>query len=152
MLVVSPDDVVVDTNCVIRLLVRSDPAHPLVRQSLDTLHQRGARRFYTSQNLIEFWNVCTRPATARGGYGLTLTETERKAKMAQRLLTLLPDDPAVLDEWIRLVVTHGVSGVQVHDARLVAFMNVYQVTQILTLNPKDFTRYGNITAIHPSQV
>lgn len=33
-------------------------------------------------------------------------------------------------EWRRLVVNYGVSGVQVHDARLVATMLVHDVTHI----------------------
>ena len=43
------------------------------------------------------------------------------------------------------------SGVQVYDARLAAFMRVYGVPNILTLNAKDFSRYG-VTAVHPANV
>jgi hypothetical protein len=41
-----------------------------------------------------------------------------------------------------LVVRHGVVGVKVHDARLVAAMNVPGVRRLLTFNAGDFTRYG----------
>ena len=37
---------------------------------------------------------------------------------------------------------HGVVGSKVHDARLVAAMNVHGVRRILTFNTDDFTRYG----------
>ena len=47
---------------------------------------------------------------------------------------------------------HGISGVAVHDARLVAFMNVYGVTRVLTLNAKDFARYRGINVIHPADL
>jgi len=36
-----------------------------------------------------------------------------------------------------------VSGVQVHDARLVASMKVNAISHILTLNVEDFKRYGS---------
>ena len=143
-----------DTNIIVRLPQRTDPAHTLVRTALRRLWQRGEALSYTSQNLVEFWNVNTRPPGARGGYGLSLSETDRRARLIERFYTLLPDSPAVHQEWRRLVVAHSVSGVQVHDARLVAFMLVHSVTHVLTLNPGDFARYASegITAVHPSTV
>ena len=62
---------------------------------------------------------------------------------------LLPDTQAVHQEWRKLLVTQHVSGVQVHDARLVAAMRVHAVKRILTFNEKDFARYTEIEAIHP---
>jgi predicted nucleic acid-binding protein len=50
-----------------------------------------------------------------------------------------------------LVVAFSVSGVQVHDARLVAVMKVNSIDRILTLNTADFVRYANegIVAVDP---
>ncbi|MBV9469100.1 MAG: type II toxin-antitoxin system VapC family toxin [Abitibacteriaceae bacterium] len=141
-----------DTNILIRLVYRADPHHLMVRAALYQLKQRGEIGYYTSQNLVEFWNVCTRPTTARGGVGLSLRETDAAARLIERLFVLLPDSPAIHTEWRRLVVAHSVSGVQVHDARLVAAMNVHGITQILTLNDSDFTRYQNIITVHPQKV
>jgi hypothetical protein len=39
-------------------------------------------------------------------------------------MRLLPDDVLVHEEWRRLLIEYQVSGVQVHDAHLVAVMNV----------------------------
>jgi predicted nucleic acid-binding protein len=141
-----------DSNVLIRFLNRQDPNHQLVRQALRTLRRRGEQLCFTSQNLAEFWNVCTRPVTARGGYGLTVADTDRKALWAERMFTLLPDSPAVHVEWRRLLVTHSISGVQVHDARLVAAMRVHSVTHLLTFNTADFRRYGDISVTHPRDV
>lgn len=49
-------------------------------------------------------------------------------------------------------IAHNVSGVQVHDARLVAAMRVHGVSRILTFNDKDFTRYADIEVVHPRTV
>jgi predicted nucleic acid-binding protein len=57
---------------------------------------------------------------------------------------LLADSRDVHEEWRHLLVTNNVSGVQVHDARLVAAMHVHGVKRILTSNTKDFARYTNI--------
>jgi hypothetical protein len=64
----------------------------------------------------------------------------------------LPDGPAVHAEWRRLVVAQSVSGVQVHDARLVALMHVHGLTNLLTINVGDFGRYSGISALHPQHI
>ena len=67
-------------------------------------------------------------------------------------MNLLPDSELVYREWRRLVVREGVSGVQVHDARLAAAMYVHGVSHILTLNVADFNRFNRLTAMHPQGV
>jgi len=47
-------------------------------------------------------------------------------------------------------VAYGGTGVQAHDARLVAAMNVYGVSRILTFNAQDFTRYQDMEVIRPA--
>ncbi|MDQ3816011.1 MAG: type II toxin-antitoxin system VapC family toxin [Armatimonadota bacterium] len=141
-----------DSNILLRLVHRNHPEHWLIRRAVRTLHQRGEQSYYTSQNLVEFWNVATRPATARGGLGRLPADADHAARVVERIMTLLPDTPAVHVEWRRLVVAHAVQGVQVHDARLVAAMHVHGISHILTLNDAHFARYPGITAVHPQAV
>jgi len=49
-------------------------------------------------------------------------------------------------------VQHSVLGVQVHDARLAASMIVHGVTNILTFNVADFSRFSELTALHPNNI
>lgn len=79
-------------------------------------------------------------------------ETDRRAGVIERVMSLLPDRREVHAEWRRLVVRYAVSGVQVHDARLVTTMRLYGLTDILTLNTGDFRRYPGIVAIHPRDI
>lgn len=137
-----------DTNILLRISQSNDPQYTTVRAALRNLRSEGARVCYTSQNLAEFWNVCTRPA-AQNGYGLTVAETDRRARLVEATFQLLPDNAAIHTEWRSLVVSHSVSGVQVHDTRLVAAMHVHQITHILTLNPKDFARFKDIIVVEP---
>jgi predicted nucleic acid-binding protein len=67
-------------------------------------------------------------------------------------MELLPDSAASYREWRRIVVQHGVSGVQVHDARLAAAMYTHGISYILTFNGSDFSRFRGITMIHPAAV
>src|SRR5215831_4511703 len=58
-----------DTNILLRVSQRQDPNYDAIRKALHALRTSGAALHFTSQNLAEFWNVCTRPA-AQNGYGL----------------------------------------------------------------------------------
>jgi predicted nucleic acid-binding protein len=141
-----------DTGILLRLLERSDPQHGIVRQAVRSLRNHGERLVTAPQNAAEFWNVCTRPATARGGLGLTLAETDRRLRLIERLFPVLPDAPTTYAIWRKLVVAHGVMGVQAHDVRLVAFLTVHGLTHLLTLNAADFARFPGVTAMTPADV
>lgn len=140
--------VLVDTNILLRLVNPVDPEYSIVRSAVDALVARGDRLCFVSQNLVEFWNVCTRPGD-KNGFGLSGAETDSRAKLIESRFLFLPDTERVHGEWRRLVVAFSVAGVQVHDARLVAAMLAHGVSQLLTLNDRDFARYAGISAVHP---
>jgi predicted nucleic acid-binding protein len=141
----------VDTNILLRIARRSDPQHKLIDDALAKLALAGTTLHYTHQNIAELWNVITRPA-ARNGFGLTVAEAESEVRAIEAGMSFLAENEAVYREWRRIVSQYAVSGVQVHDARLVAVMRVHSVGHILTLNVEDFARYRGVTAIHPSGV
>jgi predicted nucleic acid-binding protein len=141
----------VDTNILLRISRRSDPQHKIIDAALAKLALAGTALYYTHQNIAELWNVMTRPA-ARNGFGLTAAEAESEVRVIEAGMNFLAENEAVYREWRKIVVQHSVSGVQVHDARLVAVMRVHAVSHILTLNVADFDRYGRATAMHPSSV
>jgi len=138
----------VDSNILLRWVKPDHGDYALVITAIDAVLRRGEVLCYTSQNVGEFWNTCTRPVD-RNGYGLSPQEADRRAKLFEEKLQLLPDSLTVHQEWRKLLVAHGVSGVQVHDARLAAAMRVHGVRLILTFTDRDFVRYPGIEAIHP---
>ena len=142
----------IDTNIFLRLVPKGDPNRTSVLDALRKLRAGGEELHYTMQVLAEFWTVCTRPATVRGGYGLSPPQTEKKARIIERYCRLLPDSLATHQEWRRLIVAHSVMGVEIHDARLVATMNVYGVTHLLTINKDDFKRFPGIMVVLPGEV
>lgn len=139
-----------DTNVLLRALQRKDPTlRACARSAIKRLHMAGDLLCVCPQNLIEFWNVCTRP-THVNGLGLPLSVAQRGVARCEAFFRLLPDTPEVFPEWKRLVASHQVTGLQVHDARLVAAMNVHGISSIVTFDSSDFGRYSHLTIIHPN--
>jgi predicted nucleic acid-binding protein len=138
----------VDTNILLRWVKPDDRDYGVVRTAMINLVKQGVNLCYTSRNLAEFWNTWTRPAN-RNGYGLSIPETDLRAGLIENSLSLLADDAAVHRQWREIVVPYSVSGIQVHDARLVASMRVHGVKRILTFNQRDFARYKDIDAVDP---
>jgi|SRR5579859_5684326 len=143
--------VLVDTNILLR---NAQPNHPLSSQAtraVSKLIRQSDDVFFCSQNIAEFWNVATRPAELNG-LGLSHEEVLQEVSSIERLLTLLPEVPAIYAAWKQIVNEYKVQGVKVYDARLVATMNVYAVESVLTFNATDFKRYSNINVLHPSSL
>jgi predicted nucleic acid-binding protein len=141
----------VDSNILLRWVKTDHRDYPAVVSASDAILRHDGVLCYTSQNVAEFWNACTRPVD-RNGYGLSPQDTDRRARSFEEKLRLLPDSLAVHEKWRKLLVTHSVSGAQVHDARLVAAMLVHGVKRILTFIDKDFARYTEIEVVHPRSV
>ena len=72
---------------------------------------------------------------------MSVYETDCIARVVERDFELLPDSRDVHDRWRHLLFAQKVKGVQVHDTRLAASMYVHGVTQLLTVNVRDFQRF-----------
>jgi predicted nucleic acid-binding protein len=143
--------VLVDTNILLRSVEPLHPQHAIAVGAVSQLLAESSPVYFTLQNIAEFWNVATRPV-ANNGLGLSIPSTLGEVEKIEGLLTLLPDTPAVYAEWKRIIVEHGVSGVKVHDARLIATMKTHGVSRLLTFDVDDFTRYTGIEVMHPKAV
>jgi len=141
----------VDTNVLVRSVQPSDPMGERVTRSVSVLRGRQEELQITSQNLIEFWAVCTRPI-ANNGLGLTIAQAEDEIASLRGVFALLPDIPEVFTEWERIVSTYQVIGKQAHDAHLVAAMLAHGVSHLLTFNEADFKRYSEITVVNPETI
>jgi predicted nucleic acid-binding protein len=140
-----------DTNILLRW---SQPDHPLcalAQSAVNRLFDRGEALYITPQNLMEFWNVATRPADVNG-LGLAPADVDTKVAQLEGIFEIAPDAPTVYPAWRNLVLAFQVSGVQVHDARLVAVMQVHSLSHLLTFDTTDFRRFSVITAVHPQEV
>jgi hypothetical protein len=104
----------VDSNVLLRWIKPDDRDYPLVVSAIDSTLQRGAVFCYTSQNVAEFWNTCTRPLD-HNGYGLSPQEADRRARCFEDKLRLLPDSLAVHQEWRKLPLILEPSQQSIHE-------------------------------------
>ncbi len=142
----------VDTGVWLRLFDRSDPEHATIRSALGEIRNSGHTLAVCPQNIAEFWNVSTRPAMARGGYGKSVATTELRVQFIERNAVVLEESPAAYRTWRSLLLQHEIRGLNVHDCRLVSMMQVAGVDRILTLNVNDFLRYEAIVVLSPAMV
>lgn len=140
-----------DTNIILRLAEPAHPMHGTALKAVTKLFSDGQNLCLLPQNLIEFWNVATRPAN-KNGFGWTAAQTDAEIKILENAFTILDDLPAIFAEWRKLVTAHSVLGKQVHDTRIVAAMNVHGVSHLLTFNIADFKRFSNIVLIDAATV
>jgi predicted nucleic acid-binding protein len=136
----------------LRIFDVSDVHHQSIRQALRLLKSQQHTLVTSWQNVAEFWNVSTRPKAARGGYGQSVEKTERRVRFIERFGPILCESSAAFEEWRRLVVTSNVTGVAVHDARLVAIMRTHNIAHFVTLNVHDLRRYSVNTALTPQDI
>lgn len=140
-----------DTNVLLRGLDRKHPTYRIVRRAIISLRRQDNQLCLTSQNLIEFWSVATRPVDSNG-LGMSVQWAAAQLARMKRFFLVVADSAEVFREWERLVIPLQVSGKKVHDARLVASMNVHAITHILTFNADDFSRYPGITVLQPQKL
>lgn len=141
--------VFVDTNVLLRSVQPAHPLHGAAVRAIAAAIRDSEPLLITPQIVAEFWNVATRPAE-QNGLGWSHEQALDAVLRIEGFFSVLIESADVYAEWKRLVVAHGVTGVQAHDARLVAAMRVYGIKRILTFNTQDFARYPDIEAIRPA--
>ena len=143
----------VDANVLLRYMDAADAQHAACQNAVKNLRSENHILRASYQNYVELWNVFTRPVK-RNGMGRTPVQANTLLQTIEQLFPPLSDSPSIYQQWRRLVVSYNVSGVQVHDTRLVATMLAHRVTHILTFNFSDFTRYSpeGIVAVTPGEI
>lgn len=140
-----------DTNVLLRLVDPAAEAHGTAVRAVSELLGRNEPCLLTSQVLIEFWSVSTRPLAANSlGWDPPKTRLEIDRLLNQ--FPLLEDTPGVFQRWLMLVTQHGVLGKRVHDLRLLAVMQAHGVDHLLTFNVSDFPSSAGVTLVHPQQI
>lgn len=138
-----------DTNIALLILQPDHPMAGAAARAIKAAIAQGHRLVITPQNLIEAWAVATRPAD-KNGLGFSPQHADAAMDHLLSLFSLLPDTEEIFPAWRNIVRQYGVTGKSVHDARLVAAMQVHGQTSILTFDT-GFSRYRNLTIVNPAE-
>ena len=141
----------VDTSALLPTLQPLHPQREIVRSAIKALTARGRELHIVPQNLVELWVVATRPVE-HNGLGMPSSSVAVELARLKSMFLLLPETPSIYPICEALVTRHQVSGKPSHDARLVAAMQVHNLTAILTFDKTGFSRYPGIKVVHPDQV
>jgi predicted nucleic acid-binding protein len=140
-----------DTNVLLRMSDSTSSVNLLAGIAAATLLKQHHQLFITSQNIIEFWVVATRPINVNG-LGWRVEKTLAEIEQILNQFPQLEETPQVFFHWLNLVTAYQIQGKRVHDARLVAVMLAHGVTHLLTFNPNDFKSINDIVIVHPQVV
>ncbi len=141
----------VDTNVLIRLHVETAPEHHAIREVIKQLLTNGYEIWISRQVLREYSSVLTRqqPYTKPIAPPLVAAQV-RLFEMSYRIAD---ENSRVTSALCTLMDTILMGGKQIHDANIVATMQVYGILRLLTLNPVDFNRFSRqITVVTPTDV
>lgn len=116
--------ILVDTGILLRAFDRTSSYQRPILKTFQRIWNRGDEMVATHQNIAEFWNVATRPASARGGFGLDAVIVEKQVSTIEKLGQLVPFDEVAYGIWRQILLN-------------------------LTLNGSDFQRYPNIVSWTP---
>ena len=119
--------------------------------AIDRLDANGHECVIVPQVLYEYWVVATRPV-ANNGLGMPVAHADAAVSQWIAVFRLLLDERGVFSYWRDLVATNDVKGKNAHDARLVAAMRRHGLTDLLTFNKPDFTRFMAINTLTPADV
>ena len=143
--------ILLDTSFLGRMTDSADPPCAVTRGAVQRLLAR-RERLIIPQNLYEFWAVATRtagpPPRGQNGLGMTCAQASQWLHFFQRRFTLFPDRAELLERWHALVQALGIKGLRSYDARLVAAMETYGITRLLTFNGNDFRGFA-LTVLDP---
>jgi predicted nucleic acid-binding protein len=143
-----------DTGILLRLVDHTDSQHSIVFDAVNALIHRQDNLFITIQNIAEFCNVATRPII-NNGLGLApTTAIELLNREIEPICAIIPEQVTLTAEFKRRLTQYNVLGKQVHDARLVAMMLIWQISHVLTLNERNFQRFSpeGIIVVSPASL
>ena len=130
----------VDTNVLVAARFVTAPAHVAARRCLDRTGNSEEPLHISRQIVREYLVVVTRPQI--WPESLAIGDALKDATRLISSFTVLEDGPNVMAMLIALCREVPVAGKQIHDANIAATMLAHGERRLLTLNARDFRRYG----------
>lgn len=136
-----------DTNIIVYASDRSSPWHQSSREKIKKLLSDGFRLFISPQILREYVSVASRSTGTEKPTPWDLIL--KNYKDFQTYFVLLDEGRNSVNQLRQLLSKIPAVGKQVHDANIVATMLAHNVSNLLTHNTADFSRYSKLINVIP---
>jgi len=133
----------IDTNILVYATSQKSPLYDQANKKLALASDTGIALIISPQIIREYLSATTRNLHNSQAYDDIIYNIQ----MFQNDFHIVDDNKTVVSALEKLVQAYSVSGKQVHDANIVATMQVYGIKYLLTHNICDFDRYSNIISI-----
>lgn len=137
----------VDTNVLVYATVADAPFHREALTAVDAYHRSGVELWISRQVLREYMATVTRPQAF--GSPPPIATLIAEVRSFQARFRVAEDGPSVTERLLSLVETVPMGGKQIHDANIVATMQVYGIRRLLTHNARDFARFSQLITVVP---
>ena len=136
------DRAVVDTNVLLAATDEGRAEHTHAVALINEWPAAGTVLYTSGQILREYLVVATR-AVKHNGLGLAPRDAVANVRALRARLRPLTESSKVSERLLELLDQIDCAGKQVHDANVVATMLVHGIDTVVTINRKDFLRFGN---------
>jgi len=141
----------IDTNVLIRSTVATAPRHIEAKGAVEQFWNAGVALWISRQVLREYAAVLSRPQTYTTPLSGKVIVSQWQAFLSQ--FQIANENADVTAHLSTLLETFSMGGKQVHDANIVATMQVYGIQHLMTYNSIDFVRFSShIQVIDPEKL
>ena len=134
-----------DTNMLVYANVQTAPLHRETLAATQEMHSQGTELWISRQVLREYIATVTREQTFMSPMPAK-TVVERVRYFESRF-RVAEDNAQVTARLLALLETIPLGGKQVHDANIVATMQAYGISRLLTHNTADFRRFSALITV-----
>ncbi len=139
--------VFVDTNVLVYATIAESPWHAVASRALRDRRSAGETLWISRQVIREYINTILRlQAPPRL---LPAPDVVAAVRLFKAHFRVADDTDAVTERLLRLVERVPMGSGLVHDANVVATMQAYAITHLLTHNSADFARFAHLVTIVP---
>ncbi len=139
--------VFLDTNILVYASQTQSPFYPAALQAIQRFYEAGVELWISRQVLREYLATLTRPQQFTDPLPISIVIED--VRYFQSRFRVAEDSAQVTERLLTLMQQVPVGGSQVHDANIVATMQVYAIRQLLTHNTADFARFSQLITVLP---
>lgn len=136
-----------DTNVLVYASIAQAPQHVAALTAIQIQEQAGVELWISRQILREYLAVLSRPQSFTPPIPASTLTTQ--VQVFEGRFRIAEDNAQVTSNLLTLVNQIPVGGGQIHDANIVATMQAYNISYLLTHNTADFDRFAGLITILP---